>query len=403
MVARNVVALALLVLGPVVACSSTRAPPGASATTGSGGGAATSSSSAAGTGGGGGAGGQPPRPLVPSGPITVSGETGVTISGLHVTSTTGPCLVIEKSAQVTVEGSEIGPCAGVGVHVSDSDQVTIADSYVHPEAVATSCCDTADGIFVERTTNVLVQGNVVAFGEANVEATGVTHFHVLGNFLLNPHNAGSRGQNVQVWGMSSDVTVESNYALSSDDPRYLRSYVQEDSINFGFTDGIVAKDNYIQGGKSPSGCGLIADEAASGVQFLGNVLVDTGQCGIGISSGTDQVVDGNKVLLSTPVAGAGNTGIYVWSQYADACGPVQVTNNVSSALKPDMVTESGCWNGGGCEPVTLADDTWDADARALLSPAAQKLPPPPIPPVPRQCVAPAPWVSFTGLPPCGGP
>jgi hypothetical protein len=249
---------------------------------------------------------------------------------------------------------------------------------------------------------MLIQGNVVAFGEANIEATGVTHFQVIGNFLLNPHNAQARGQNVQVWGMSSDVTVNSNYALSSDDPMYGHPYVQEDSINFGFTDGVVAKNNYISGGQSQSGCGLIADEAANSVQFLDNVLVDTGQCGIGIASGTNQVVDGNKVLNSNPVAG-GNTGIYVWSQYMDACGPVSMTNNVSSALKPDLVTESGYWDGGGCAPVTLTNDVWDAAARMQLSPASQKMPPPSIPPVPVKCVAPAPWVNFTGMPPCGGP
>jgi hypothetical protein len=165
----------------------------------------------------------------------------------------------------------------------------------------------------------------------------------------------------------------------------------------------VAQGNYIQGGQSPSGCGLIADEAANGAQFLDNVLVDTGQCGIGISSGTSQVVTGNKILNRTPVAGAGDTGLYVWSQYSEACGPVTVANNVSSELKPDMVTESGYWNGGGCEPVTLSGNVWDAAARTELSPAAQKLPPPLVPPAPRQCVAPAPWVSFTGMPACGGP
>ena len=47
---------------------------------------------------------------------------------------------------------------------------------------------------------VLLQGNVVAWGEANVEATSVTHLTVLGNFFLNPQNTGSRGQNVQVSG-----------------------------------------------------------------------------------------------------------------------------------------------------------------------------------------------------------
>jgi hypothetical protein len=407
----SLAAAALLALAGGPGCAAKHAASG-SASSGAGtggsagtGGAGTSSggTSSSGTSSSAGTGGQPAKPLMPSGPIAVTGQTGLTISGLHITSTNGPCIVISKAVQVTVEGCEVGPCQGVGIHVMDSDQITVADSYVHPESVAKSCCDTADGIFVERTTNMLVQGNVVAFGEANIEATAVTHFHVLGNFLLNPHNAQSRGQNVQVWGMSSDVTVESNYALSSDDPQYGHPYVQEDSINFGFTDGIVAKGNYVQGGKSPSGCGLIADEAANGAQFLGNVLVDTGQCGIGISSGKNQVVDGNKILNSTPIAGAGNTGLYVWSQYPDPCGPVTVTNNVSSELKPDMTTESGYWNGGGCDPVTLGNDVWDAAARAQLSPAAQKLPPPAIPPVPKQCVAPAPWVSFKGMPPCGGP
>ncbi len=414
----TVVAGALLALPVTLGCSSHPAASTAqgstgATSTGAGGGAGGGSTSAStgstggergggGTGGSGGTGGTPPKPLMPSGPVTLTGQTGVTISGVHVTSTTGPCIVISKGTQVTLEGCEIGPCAGVAVHVMDSDQITVADCYVHPEFKATSCCDTADGLFVERTTNMTVEGNVIAFGEANVEAQEVTHFTVKGNFLLNPQNAGSRGQNVQVWGMSSDVTVEDNYALSSDDPKYGHTYDQEDSINFGFVSGVVAQHNYIQGGKSPSGCGLIADEAANGVQFLDNVLVDTGQCGIGISSGTNQVVDGNQVILSTPVAGAGNTGIYVWSQYPDACGPVTVSNNVSSALKPDLTTESGYWDGGGCGTVTLTADTWDAAARALLTPVAQKLPPPSIPPAPRQCVAPAPWVTFTGMPACGG-
>ena len=68
-----------------------------------------------------------------------------------------------------------------------------------------------------------------------------------------------------------------------------------------------------------------------------------------------------------------------------------------------MVTESGYWNGGGCDPVTLTNNVWDAAARAQLTPVDQKLPPPAIPPSPLQCVAPAPWVNATGAPPCQGP
>lgn len=341
--------------------------------------------------------------LTPSGPLDLADAGDASFIGLHVTSDAGPCVRITNGSHVTITASEIGPCGGNGVEISFSDSVTISDSYVHPDHPAAGCCDSADGVFATDTTNLLLQGDVIAFGEANVEVTASSHVKVVGNFLLNPQNAGSRGQNFQSWGTMSDVLVQGNYALSSTDVQYKYPEKQEDSINFGFTDQIVAKDNYVTGGHSPSGCGIIADEAANGVQFLDNVLVDTGQCGISIASGTNQVVDGNKIVNSTPVQGGGNTGLVVWAQYPDACGPVTVSNNVSSELKPDMVTESGYWNGGGCDPVTLTNDTFDQAARAALTPVATKLPPPLVPPIPVACAPATPWTTQTSAPPCWSP
>ncbi len=40
---------------------------------------------------------------------------------------------------------------------------------------------------------------------------------------------------------------------------------QEDSINFMFGSDLTARKNYVTGGHSPSGCGIIADEAANRV------------------------------------------------------------------------------------------------------------------------------------------
>lgn len=344
----------------------------------------------------------PAKPLIPSGPIVVANAADASLAGLWITSDAGDCVVITGSSHVAILGSEIGPCAGNGIKVTGGDDLTIADSFIHPEHPAAGCCDTGDGIFVDGTSHVLVQGNVIAYGEANIEMHAVTHVNVTGNHLVNPQNAGSRGQNLQVWGQSSDVNVIGNYALSSADPKYTYPPKQEDSINFGFTDGLVAQGNYVVGGQSPSGCGIIADEAANGAQFLDNVILDTGQCGIAIADGTNAKVDGNKILNRNPVAGGGNTGLVVWKQYTEACGPVVVTNNVSSELKPDMTTESGYWNGGGCEPVTFTGNILDANARALLLPVDTKLPPPPIPPSPLRCLAAAPWVNHTGFAPCGG-
>jgi hypothetical protein len=268
--------------------------------------------------------------LTPSGPIDITDAAFASYVGLHITSDAGPCVRIVGGSHVTVSASEIGPCAGNGVEVSGGDSITIQDSYVHPEHPAKGCCDTGDGVFATGTTNLTLAGNVIAFGEANIEVGTSSHVHVTGNFLLNPQNAGSRGQNFQSWGAMSDVTVLGNYALSSTDAAYKFPEKQEDSINFGFTTTIVAKGNYVSGGHSASGCGIIADEAANSVTFQDNVLVDTGQCGIGIASGTNQLVDGNKILNSTPVAGGGNTGLVVWKQYSDPCGPVTLSNNVST-------------------------------------------------------------------------
>jgi hypothetical protein len=343
----------------------------------------------------------PPPVLKPSGPLTLTGDAGV-VSGLHITSTTGDCVTLTNAHGAILRGNDIGPCAGNAVVVSGGDTVTLEDNYIHPEHPPSSCCDTGDGVFAHGTSTLAILGNVIAYGEANIEANTTAGIRVVGNFLLNPQNGGARGQNFQCWGGCSNVLVENNYALSSTDPKYTFPAKQEDSINFGVSTGIVAKGNYVQGGMSPSGCGIIADDQADSVQFLNNVLFDTGQCGIGIASGTHQTVSGNKILNDTPVDGGGNTGLYVWNQYSGACGPVSITGNTVSAIKPDG-TQSSYWYGGGCDPVTNTGNIWDDTAASMLMPASAKLPPPAIPPLPVTCVAPSPYANNTTLPSCGTP
>lgn len=246
-----------------------------------------------------------------------------------------------------------------------------------------------------------IQGNVIAYGESNIEAVGVKDLDIIGNFLLNPLGAFPRGQNVQVYFGSSDILVEGNYALASNDPQYLYPPDQEDSLNFGESNQIVVRDNYVRGGESLSGCGIITDFGAHNAQFINNTIVDTGQCGIGIASGRNPIVDRNRVLNRNPLPGGGNTAIYVWDQYSpEPCGPTRVSNNIASELKPDGVTESGFWNGGGCDPVTLSNNIWDQAARNILEPIGVTNPAPLIPPRSFACVAPSPYSTQTNRPPC---
>jgi hypothetical protein len=347
----------------------------------------------------------------PSGPVNISGQNGTVVDGVHITNPNGDCLRITNSTNITVRRSEIGPCGGNGINISGGGTINVYDSYVHPGTpLLTSCCDTHDGIFAVGTSGLSIQGNVIAYGESNIEVNNVSNVSVIGNFLLNPIDSDpsqpassqSRGQNFQVWSGSSNVTVQNNYALSSlDTTKYLFPENQEDSINFGITNGIVVSGNYVTGGHSNSGCGIIADNTANGAQFRLNVLVDTGQCGISIADGTNQIVDGNKILNTTPINGGGNTAITVWKQYGSACGPVQVSNNIASAVDISG-TPNSYFNGGGCAPVTLTSNVFDGAAAALLEPVSTNLPPPLIPPQPHACVVVSPYTNNTSLPACSG-
>jgi Right handed beta helix region len=339
------------------------------------------------------------RPLV-GGPIVIRNQHDRVYKSLQV-SGAHDCLEVTDSSGITIETSEIGPCGGNGIVVSGSNDVRIYDSFIHPQTRSKGCCDRNDGVLVENSSDVVIQGNVIAYGESNVEAPqGVSKLAVVGNFLLNPRGPFPRGQNVQAWNVRN-VLVRNNYTLSSRNRRrFLYPDDQEDSINFGKGSNFVAQENYVTGGHSASGCGLIADDGANNVRLIDNRVVNSGGCGIGIASGATQIVKRNRVINRNPVKDAGNTAIYVWNQYKGvACGPVTVSDNVAAEVRRDG-TQSGFWNGGGCDPVKLAGNIWNKAAEKLLLPVRVKMPPPLIPPQPRSCVIESPYSTQTRWPAC---
>jgi hypothetical protein len=334
-----------------------------------------------------------------SGPIVINGGSGIVIEKVQVTSTTGDCITIVNATNITIKNSEIGPCSGNGIKIVTGSGISVYDSYIHPEGPLVGCCDHTDGIFAQGVQGLYIQGNVIAYGEANIEVQASSAVSVRGNYLLNPRNAGSRGQQFQSWNSSTNVIVDQNYTVASQDTRYKFPANQTDALNTGVSTYVTFSNNYVTGGNNPFGCGILADYAADYTNMLHNSLVDTGQCGIGLADGINGVIDGNKVINSNPVVGGGNTAIYVWKQYAPPCGPSTVTNNIATALKLDG-TESSYWNGGGCDPVTFTGNVLDAAARTLLTPVSQKLPPPLIPPLPYNCVVRSPFSTQTGWPRC---
>jgi hypothetical protein len=339
-----------------------------------------------------------------SGPIVINGQNGTVIDGLKITSS-GTCVTITNSTNITIQNSEIGPCGGNGIAISGGSGINVFDSYIHPETLAIGCCDHNDGIFAQGGTHDLwIQGNVIAYGESNIEVQGGQNVTVIGNFLLNPRdeqvNAGPRGSNFQCWNNCSNVVVQNNYALSSlDSTRYLYPEATEDSLNFGVTTGFIAQNNFISGGHSQFGCGIMADTFSNNGQVLNNELLDTGQCGIGLTDGS-HVASGNKVHNSNPVKGSGNTAMYV-AHYgkSNVCGPMTITDNVSDEVRADG-SHHGWWNARNCGTIDISSDTFNLTAHAVLTPDSSVFVSPSIPPQPRSCVVTSPYSTQTGAPPC---
>jgi hypothetical protein len=115
---------------------------------------------------------------------------------------------------------------------------------------------------------------------------------------------------------------------------------------------------------------MLGDGGGGHVVVEGNALVNPGQVGIGVASGTNITVSGNSVY--SDALPWSNVGIYVWNQYGSACDTIQITNN-----QVNWTAASGSanpwYNGGGCSNVTESGNTWSADIGPAEEPPAAPL------------------------------
>jgi len=370
-----------------------------------------------------------------------SANNGQTFTNYRISTKSGDCVDINGASNVTLQNSNIGPCAGRGIYIKGGSGNSVYNSYIHVEGASRRCCDTRDGILVRGSSSTTIQGNVVAYSESNIEIFG-NDTVIVGNFLLNPQGVYPRGQQIQT-GAGTNVRIANNFLVSTRDATLgpaigtdsnapilmsqgATSNPPEDSISIYTTQYADIEANFVTGGldatvprsggaQSPSGCGILGADGdkvlgANHVIIKNNVVLNTGQCGIGIATGTDQTVTGNKVLNLNPNTG-GNTAIYVWKQYSPACGPVLLSGNIATEVRPGGYS-SGYWNGGGCSPVTCdgananinSCNTFDygsgRTAHSILLADSAMSATPRIPPVPKRCVVDSPYSSQSSLPRC---
>ena len=341
-----------------------------------------------------------PQASVPeTGPLVIENQTGITIRNRRIHNPTGPCVTIRGSSSVLLEGFEIGPCAGNGIAVTESHDVTIASSRISTKRSGHTERDSGLGIYILTSSNVVVRGSHFVANESGVYAVRSRAIRVLGNYFVGPLGPRPRGVHAQLSYVSGgEVTGNYGVADATDLPVGLKAD-QEDAINIYRSTGITVARNYLVGGSSPSGCGIIVEGRESADNVVEeNILVRTGNCGIGIANGVRNIVRENKVLDTNIPRGAGNVGIYVAHMLSRAqrqarargesvqrevtCFDNVVVGNVVSNQLPaghyaDLYTPNTC------ERTVREGNLTGPAARVTLLPEADRLPPPPIPPLPH--------------------
>jgi len=370
-----------------------------------------------------------------------SANSGQLFDNYRISTNSGDCVDLSGASNVTFQNSDIGPCAGRGVAITGGSGDNIYDSYIHVEKRATGCCDSHDSIFINFSSNEMIRGNIVAYGESNIQTFDSHNITIVGNFLLNPLGPFPRGEQIQT-GPGSNIRIINNFLLSTVDKTLGPAvgtanaapilYGQDntgnrpsDNLSIYTTQNVDVENNYITGGldattpgsggaQAASGCGLIADGSdtmvPNRITFKNNILVNTGQCGIGVATGTNHIVTGNKTINLNP-NGHGDTAVYIWKQHSPACGPVLLNGNIASLIRSNGYA-SGYWNGGGCGSITCDSTNTNIEkcnnfdhgsrrtAYKLLTPIRTKIPPPLIPPLPKHCVAKSPYSTQRALPFC---
>ena len=286
-----------------------------------------------------------PGALTPSQPLVINGRQQVLIKGVSITNPNGPCIDVRGNSQnVTIENSTLGPCKGVGVNVSSSKAIVIRNVHIHDttdNAVTLYSVDGAD-ITDNRIENV----------QTGVYALESNKVNVSFNNFLNVRGPMPRGQFVQfdkVKGPGNRIKCNVGQNITG------QSY-PEDAISLYQTYGDAADPvqvigNKIKGGgPSTSGGGIMLGDSGGSHQVAkDNILVDPGQYGIAISSGTNLTITGNSVYArQQPFT---NVGIYVWNQYSSPCSSATVQTNSVNWTNNDGDPNPG-WNAGNCGTVS---------------------------------------------------
>lgn len=287
----------------------------------------------------------------------------IDLGGRRIQNPNGSCLTYKGLSNVTITNAIIGPCGKHGIVLEDSVNVRITRMRI--EDVRET------GIYLDSNRGVTVSESVIDDTKNAILAISSSGIRITCNTLMNSRGPIPSGQHVQfnrVSGANNRVICNRGENLPGTNP--------EDAISLYRSSGTVASpisianNLIIGGGPSESGGGImIGDHSGSNILVRDNILVDPGQHGIAVASGTNIRVMRNRVYARRqPWA---NVGIYVWRQYPSSCRNINLTGNLVNWTDQNG-RKNGFWNGGGCEVVKLNANNFNAP----LAPSIADLAPP---------------------------
>lgn len=259
------------------------------------------------------------------GSIDINGQSNVVIENVHVSNPGGTCIDVTNSSNVVIRNVTFGPCGGNAVYLSDVDGATVSGNYIN---------GTANGVLVHRSDSIKVDGN--AFINAGRNFVQFDKVNGAGSSI-----SGNRGQN-EIGGSNAEdfISLYKSNGTSSSPIRIVGNHLRS-------------------GGPSNSGSGIMLGDGGGSYQYVANnVLVDPGQVGIGVASGTDITVTGNRVYSAR--YSWSNVGIYVWNQYGTSCNNITVSNNQVNWTAAGGYSNPW-WAGGGCGTISEHHNDWRAD------------------------------------------
>jgi hypothetical protein len=279
-----------------------------------------------------------------SNPISLTGVSNMTITGVSILAGTGPAISLTNCTNIHITKSKLyngTTVNGLGINLNNCKNITI-DSCNFSSLAA--------GVHAYKSTGVIVTANQ----------------------MLNMVGPSPRGQFVQFDNVSGAGNMVSNNRLEN----IMGASSSQYAIDMYMTNGTAAspvmiKGNWIRGGgpnKSSGGINL-GDNGGSYQTVENNILVNTGANGMAVTGGTNIQILTNKIYAAQNTFT--NLGIFVWNEYTSisSCSIITVSGNLVNWTNSAGVA-SNHWNQGNCGTVTgWSNNTWGANINASILPA----------------------------------